>query len=144
MPAALLGMLLAAYGNKFDIKLSAMTGEPIFSGNSLALNFAFENDGANLYTALLIKSRFLDDYSLLTHEILHTYQCYDQNVINTFFHKPVKSLNKQGKFFQFLDDVFYYDFQAPIGLAAYEIENLSADDYFDNYFEQEAKYYGEH
>lgn len=131
MPVALLLTGYSAIDNKFEFKKSLRKGVFIFSNNRLEPRFA----GRAIGTAVTLNDRFLNDSQTLSHELIHVYQYHDFNFINSLFRKEIDKINNSSQFFRNIEKFIYYDIQAPFGRGVYEIENLTADSYYDNFIE---------
>lgn len=133
MPISLILTGLYAYGKKFELNHSLKTGEIIFS-----VSDEFEHAGATWGKLILIDKSRLNNFRIISHEIVHSYQYEDFNFVNTFLNKPTNELLNKSKFGQKLNDIFYFDLQAPIFGGLYLIENSNRNCYYDNFFESEA------
>ncbi len=140
MPVSLYLTVSTAIGNKFEFERTLQTGEIIFSGSNLSGN-GIDARGIARGNILLIDQRSLNQYDLISHEIIHIYQYYDYNFVNTYFNKPIDRWNNNSKTFKFLNDIFYWDLQGPILRGLYLYENLNRNCYYDNFFENEAGFY---
>ncbi|PQJ18728.1 hypothetical protein BSU00_12615 [Tenacibaculum sp. SG-28] len=140
MPVSLYLTISTAIGNKFEFERTLQTGEIIFSGSNLSGN-GIDARGIARGNILLIDQRSLNQYDLISHEIIHIYQYYDYNFVNTYFNKPIDRWNNNSKTFKFLNDIFYWDLQGPILRGLYLYENLNRNCYYDNFFENEAGFY---
>ncbi|WP_424494623.1 hypothetical protein [Salinimicrobium sp. GXAS 041] len=141
MPTAFLLTAYSAIGNKFEIKKSLQTGEFIFSGYQIPYRNDGFSAGSAVGPAIILNPHSLNDYRLFSHELIHVYQYQDYNFINAYFKKPLNELGKKSAFLNKLNNIFYYDVQAPFGRGLYLLENLSGDNYYDNFIEHEAYYY---
>lgn len=135
MPVALLLTGIYAYGNKFELDKSLKTGEVIFS-----VSDNFEHAGATWGKLILINESRLNDFDIIAHEIIHSYQYEDFNFINSFIYKPRFELLNKSKFGQRLNKYLYFDLQAPIFGGLYLLEN-GGKNYYDNFFEYEAGFF---
>lgn len=139
MPVSFLLTAYIAFGNKFELEKSLLTGEFIFSNENSNI---FSNDFAavNIGNVILYKpTQYTPD--LIAHEIIHSYQYYDFNFINTWTERPVlKGLSKTNINSKILD-FFYLDLNGVPLRAAYLIENTTGPSYYDNFFEYEAGYW---
>lgn len=133
MPVSLILTGVYAYGNKFELNHSLKTGELIFS-----VSGEFEHAGATWGKLILLDENRLNDFGIISHEIVHSYQYEDFNFVNTFLNKPTKKLLNKSKFGQKLNEIFYFDLQAPIFGGLYLLENSNRNCYYDNFFENEA------
>jgi hypothetical protein len=132
MPVSLLLTGIYAYGNKFELEKSLKTGEMIFS-----VSDNFEHAGATWGKLILIDKSRLDNFDIIAHEIVHSYQYEDFNFVNTFINKPKLDLLNKSKFGKKLNKYFYFDLQAPIFGGLYLLED-GGNRYYDNFFEYEA------
>ena len=136
MPVSLLLTGVFAKGNKFELSHSLKTGELIFS-----VPGEFEHRGATWGKLILLEKNRLDDFGLITHEIVHSYQYEDFNFVNTILYKPTNLLLNKSKFGKKLNEIFYFDLQAPLFGGLYLLENLNQNCYYDNFFENEAGFF---
>lgn len=136
MPISLILTGIYAYGNKFELDKSLKTGELIFSvsGN-------FEHAGATWGKIILIDESKLSDSNIISHEIIHSFQYEDFNFVNTFLNKPLSGFSKKSIFGKKLNEIFYFDLQAPIFGGLYLLENSNQNCYYDNFFENEAGFF---
>lgn len=121
----------------FELKRTLQTGEFIFSTN----NPKHESGASTFGNIIVFTNDRLNDYSLFSHEIIHIYQYYDFNFINTYLNKPINRWRNKSKTFKSINDVFYFDMQVPILRGLYLLENLNRNCYYDNFFENEAGFY---
>lgn len=135
MPVSLYLTVSTAIGNKFELKRTLQTGEIIFSGNNVSAR------GKTLGNILLLNSSSLNEFDLYTHEIIHIYQYYDYNFVNTFLNKPYSNWSKKSKTFSTINDLFYIDLNGVVLRPLYLLENGNRDCYYDNFFENEAGFY---
>lgn len=124
-----------AYGNKFELNKSLRTGEIIFSTSK-----DFEHAGATWGKLILLNELRLNNFDIIAHEIIHSYQYEDFNFVNTFINKPKLKLLNQSEFGKKLNHYFYFDIQAPIFGGLYLLEN-NGSNYYDNFFEYEAGFF---
>src|SRR5690606_24240246 len=89
-----------------------------------------------LGTTLVMHSNFIHNKATFSHEVIHIYQYYDYNFLNSFLSKPIYNSKLLSQF-----DFLYYDLQGAILNPLYLLEKNRADKYFDNFFEKEAGFY---
>ncbi|TXD71186.1 hypothetical protein ESU54_17630 [Aequorivita antarctica] len=135
MPISLYLAVSTAISNKFEFKRTLQTGEIIFSNNNTG------NSGTTYGNIVLIERDLLGNYNVFTHEIIHIYQYYDYNFINTYLNKPYKKWSEQSKTFSKINDLFYIDLNGVILRPLYLLENGNKNCYYDNFFENEAGFY---
>lgn len=137
MPASLILTSAVAFNTKFELKKTLQTGEFIFSTNDPK----FES-GARAYGNILaFTNDRLNDYSLYSHEIIHIYQYYDYNFVNTYFNKPIENWQSKSNTFNEISNFLYFDLQGAVLRPLYLLENGNRNCYFDNFFENEAGFY---
>ncbi len=136
MPVSLGLTLSLAFGNKFEFKRSLETGEFVFSTNDLG-----NNRGITYGNVILVDKRYINEYDLFAHEIIHVYQYYDYNPFNSALKKPLTSLLESSTFFNKLNSVMYFDLQGPLLRSLYLLEENPDGCYFDNFFESEANFF---
>lgn len=129
MPVSLLLTTSIAIANKFEFKRSLQTGEFIFSTTKTSGS----NRGRAFGNVLLIKDRFINEYDLYAHEILHIYQYYDYNFVNTYLNKPCATLSEKSKAFSKFNSTFYLDLNGVVLWPLYFIhEGISNKNFFEN------------
>lgn len=136
MPISLVLTAYTAIGNKFEFNKTLQTGEFIFSKNNLD-----EYNGLTLGNIILVDNLEINSYELYSHEIIHVYQYNDFNFVNSYLNKPINKWNKKSNAFKSINDIFYIDMQAPVLRGLYLLENININDYYDNFFENEARFY---
>lgn len=135
MPIALFyGPIYGIIYGRFESKRSLQTGELIFSTNN-------KNIGITLAKTVIIDSQFINNFQVISHEIIHSYQYNDFNIFNTYLSNPIQSIEKQSKTFKNINKWIYWDLQGIPLRALYNMENQDIDCYYDNFFEHEAGYY---
>jgi hypothetical protein len=138
MPVSLSIALYSAIGNKFEFKRSLQTGELIFStSQSKYAKYA----GFAIGNVIAINNKFIDDHSVYSHEIIHVYQYYDFNFINTYVTKKMNKWEQKSNTFKKINSLFYIDMQIPIYRGLYLLENINKNCHYDNFFENEANFF---
>lgn len=140
MPVSLTMTAITAFNNKFDLNTSLRTGELVFSNESLPESFGFEVTGYSLGNIIVLRENIMDFESVLTHELVHTFQYYDFNYVNTYFNKAKNELT-ENLFLNKLNNIFYLDTQGAVFRGLYLLENINRKAYSDNFFENEAAFY---
>jgi hypothetical protein len=140
MPVSLYLTATTAIGNKFELERTLQTGEIIFSGSNISAN-NIDARGVARGNILLFDQRSLNQYDLYSHEIIHIYQYYDYNFVNTYLNKPYESWRNKSKTFSKITDLFYLDAQGAVLRPLYLLENGNRNCYYDNFFENEAGFY---
>lgn len=135
MPVSLFLTVYTGIGNKFELERTLQTGEIIFSGS---INSARGIANGNI---LLLDNRQLNNFDLYSHEIIHIYQYYDYNFVNTYFNKPIDNWRSKSDTFRSINDLFYFDIQGAVLRPLYLLENRNRNCYYDNFFENEAGFY---
>ncbi|MGB2100473.1 MAG: hypothetical protein ACPHT9_02860, partial [Flavobacteriaceae bacterium] len=144
MPVAFAFTVDAFVRYKFEFSKSLQAGAFIFShayNNGYAV--AFATAGIIVYNRNYI-NEFTTSQEILstaTHEIIHLYQSNDFSIFNTYFEKPLTKWSEKSKTFDWVDKYLYPEFHYLILRPAYLLENININDKYDNFFEQEAKYY---
>ncbi|PKP25857.1 MAG: hypothetical protein CVU03_05860 [Bacteroidetes bacterium HGW-Bacteroidetes-2] len=139
MPVSFILTTITASKTKFEFSRSLQTGELIFSQSDLLLDrnkraFVFGN-------VMVIDTNHLDNYFLFSHELIHIYQYYDYNFINSYFNKPVMNWKNKSNTFNRINNLLYFDTQGIILRGLYLYENRANSCYFDNFFEYEAEFF---
>lgn len=136
MPVAFLMTSYIAATTHFEFEKTVATGEFVFSSEKIhSLNYR----GYTVGTTIVMNTGFINNKDTFAHELIHVYQYYDYNFINSFLNKPFEKLRTNSKFFSKLD-FLYFDVQAPFLFGVYSIEK-SKPKYYDNFFEKEAGFY---
>lgn len=139
MPVAFVYNTVAFAQAKFDFKNSIQTGEFIFKSGDSRLYEAGTRGAA--FPGTIVLRNDGDEYNTITHEIVHLYQSNDFSIVNTYYVKPLKSLENNSNFFNKINKYIYYDFHyLPLRLA-YNYETKTSNNYFNNHFEHEAGYF---
>ena len=137
MPIALVYTIDAFFRfDNFEFKRSLSTGEFIFSNSTLK-----DTKGATLAGYIVVDKTLVNDYNLITHEIIHLYQSNDFSILNTYYLKPLDEFSKNNKTVSFLNKHLYLELHYIPLRALYGIESKSATNYYDNFFEHEAGYF---
>ncbi len=137
MPVSLILTTTVAFSTKFEFKKTLQTGELIFSTSS-----AGSTTQASTYGNIIVFSNHqLDNYSVYSHEIIHIYQYYDYNFVNTYLNKPIDNWATKSKTFKKINNLIYLDLQGVILRPLYLLENINRNCYYDNFFEYEAGFY---
>jgi hypothetical protein len=135
MPVSLALTFHTAINSKFEFKRSLQTGELIFSTNKT------EYKGFTIGNVITVNNRAIDSYDLYSHEIIHVYQYYDFNFINTFLNRSINKWEQKSNTFKTFNNIFYFDMQAPIYRGLYLLENSNRNCHYDNFFENEANFF---
>ncbi|WP_395077074.1 hypothetical protein [Flavobacterium sp.] len=142
LPVSLLLTSYVALNHKFEIKKSFSTGEFIFSSNKLASTWG--SSAYTLGTAVAIDEKSLNTNFIINHELIHVYQFYDFNPINTYLQKIDSKLEQNSSFFKFYNKYFYNDMLSTITQTSlYYIKGNSDLAYRKNFFENEARLFTE-
>jgi hypothetical protein len=140
MPVSLLMTAYTAIGNKFELERTLQTGEIIFSSSDISVN-EISTRGVTIGNILLLNTDSLNNYDLYSHEIIHVYQYYDYNFVNTYLNKPFDNWKSKSNTFHKMNDLFYFDMQGAVLRPLYLLENGNRNCYYDNFFENEAGFY---
>ncbi|WP_233558658.1 hypothetical protein [Aquimarina sp. BL5] len=140
MPVSLFLTAYSAIGNKFELERTLKTGEIIFSSRDIYVNGISARGIAN-GNILIVNSNSLNEYDLYSHEIIHIYQYYDYNFVNTYLNKPFENWKSKSNTFNKINDLFYFDMQGAVLRLLYLLENENRNCYYDNFFENEAGFY---
>ena len=140
MPVATFYTIGVALQNNFELKRSLQIGQMVFSSNSPL--FDSTNSIGVAYAGLMvIKDGYMNDYSLLSHEIVHLFQQNDATVFNTYGNKINTHLFNQYKPMKSIFKYTYFDFHYYLIVGIHLIENKSRVNYYDNFLEHEAGYF---
>ncbi len=141
LPVSLFFTTYKTFGNKFELSKSLRVGEVIFTGNPEGPSVEGFAAGATWANVIELNNQFADDASIISHELIHVFQYYDFNFVNSFLSKPINSLADSSSFFKKFNSIFYMDAQLPVFGALYLLENNNRMEYYDNFFETEAGIY---
>ena len=140
MPIAFVYTVGVALQTKFELGKTLQTGQFIFSSNTKRWEET-NSIGVAVPGNIIYKPGMESFYNVITHEIVHIYQFNDLNGINTYMDKPHAYLSSKSSFFKKIDKWIAFDYNTLVSTALYELENINAVRYYDNYFEHEAGYY---
>lgn len=137
MPVSLVLTTAVAFNTKFEFRKTIQTGEFIFSTN----DSSYEEGAMTFGNVIALTRKQLNNYSLYSHEIIHIYQYYDYNFVNTYWNKPIGNWKSKSNTFNKISDIFHFDMQVAVLRPLYELENGNRNCYYDNFFENEAGFY---
>lgn len=119
--------------SKFELGKSLATGELIFSSNKFNnLNMDFK--GFTVGNIVVLNSVYTNDYSTLSHEMIHVSQNNDFNFTNAW----VKPFLNRNTFFKKTSSFIYYEFNTLFNQGLYWTQYKNGNDYYRNIFESEA------
>lgn len=140
MPIALVYTIGIATQSKFEVEKTLKSGEFIFSNNSD--KFIEANAlGVTYPGSIIIYSPYKDDFSVLSHEIIHIYQQNDFSQLETFLNRPLNYYNAKNKTFNMINKHIHYDFRNVFFPIAYNIEYNNVFYFYNNRFEREAAFF---
>ena len=140
MPVALVYTIGIASQTKFEPGSSLKSGELIFS--SYTDRFTETNaSGVTFPGAVVLHAPFKNNFSILSHEIIHLYQANDFSQFDPFAEKPINYVNSKSETLKKINKYIYYDFRYLPQLISYGIEQKKAVYYYDNRFEREAAFF---
>lgn len=137
MPVSLILTTAVAFNTKFEFEKTLQTGEFIFSTSDPK----YEEGARTFGNVIAFTHNQIDDYSLYSHEIIHIYQYYDYNFVNTYLNKPIDNWKTKSSTFEKISDILYFDMQGAVLRPLYILENGNRNCYYDNFFENEAGFY---
>ena len=146
-PASLLFTLFTAWDRKLEWGYSLKGGNFIFSGRTYPWNRDIRHNAAALGNVIVINNLELQRdqfYTMMTHELIHALQYEDFNAVNSLIHRPVNNLRFSFEELDFLNSIIYPDVQMPVFAGIYLLEDQnvhSLNDYYENFFEDEARYF---
>lgn len=143
MPVAFTYTIGIALQTKFELEKTLKTGEFIFSSNTD--RFTETNSRGIAFPGnIVVYSPYINDFKLITHEVIHLYQSNDFSVFNAYFNKPIKAWSSNNKIINWVDKHLYLEFHYLIQKPIYILESEPTDSslYYNNFFEHEAGYFG--
>lgn len=138
MPLSLGVVVGTAIGSRFDIERSLRTGEFIFTANDFRLPNARAIAIGNV---IRVRNSQLNEFELLSHELIHVLQYYDFNIVNSYTNPWRRNLKESSGVYRFLDSFVYWDLNGVAFAGIYGIEEIGRDCRFDNFLEREAEFY---
>lgn len=138
MPVSFMLTTGTAINSKFEWERSLETGEMIFSTRDSHMPNA---NAITLGNIIRSRSGNINNHQIISHEIIHIYQYYDYNFLNTYLIKTKKNLGDNSRTMSFLNNHLYWDFQGLTTTGLYFLGNINRNCHFDNFFEHEAEYY---
>ncbi len=139
LPVSLILTVSTALKSKFEINKTLQRGVLLFSDVNLSENK--QVSGITYGNIVLLDNNFLNDYEVFNHEMIHVLQYYDYNFINTYYKNPLDVWSKKSKDFNKINNLFYWDFHSIVLRSLYLIEGKNNSCYYDNFFENEARFY---
>ena len=139
MPVSLVLTAITATKTRFEPLRSLQTGEWIFSDKNLDLDK--NHKAIVLGNVMVVDTEFLDNYFLFAHEVIHIYQYYDYNFINTYANKPLARWGKKSDTFKKINNLLYFDVHSAVLRGLYLLENTGKDCHYENFFEYEAEFF---
>ncbi len=143
LPISFITTGITFFTSKFEPRLSLENGEFIFSNDKVRATGLDGVAGATYGTVIILADDFRNNLGVLSHELIHVYQYYDFNAFNSIIHKPVSNIEFQSETLNKINKILYWDLQAPLLLGLYNLENIGREDYFDNFFENEAGFWSD-
>ncbi|MBA3985173.1 MAG: hypothetical protein H0X63_00985 [Flavobacteriales bacterium] len=141
MPISLVLTGITASKTKFEIKKSLQTGELIFSDSNLRTERNWR--AYVLGNIMVVDDSVFDDYFVFAHEIIHIYQYYDYNFINSYTNPLKENWSGKSRTFNKINNLFYFDIQGPILTGLRRLAGKSGNCHFDNFFEYEAEFFAQ-
>lgn len=140
MPVAFVYTVGVALQTKFELGKTLQTGQFIFSSNTKRWEET-NSIGVAVPGNIVYKPGMESFHNVIVHEIIHLYQFNDLNGINTYMDRPHAYLSTKSDFFKKIDRWIAFDYNTLVSSGLYELEDINAVRYYDNYFEHEAGYY---
>ncbi len=97
--------------------------------------------GQALGVAINIDNTRLNDFRLITHELIHVNQWSNFSFANSYFQKSLDPWRKDSKVFRGIDKYVHWEFNSIILGGLYQIEEINSDCFINNFFEREAEYF---
>lgn len=140
MPIALVYTIGIATQAKFELNKTLMSGEFVFSSNTR--RFSETNSLAATFPgSVVISTPELNNFSILSHEIIHLYQANDFSTFEAFYNKPLNSMNRKSQFLDKTNKFIHFDFRYLPQLLLYKQQSDRSHYYYDNILEREAGFY---
>lgn len=145
MPMALLATINTATQGSLDFKNTIKTGQLIFKTDEIDYRYNYYSKGQTNLNSILILNNIQSKRlkaQILASEIIHVYQYNDFSNMNALFNKPNELfINNNHKWVKFYRKWIYSDFNGYFYNNLYYLETTNRINYYDNYFESEARYY---
>lgn len=140
MPITAVYTLNSFVTTEFDVKNSLKTGHLVFISDEVQDGYA----GYSLPGTITLSAEN-QKITTLPHEIIHQYQSEDFLMFNSYYINSLDSFINKNKKIKNINKWIYFDLHLILLRGAYIFEhrNVTLDNYYDNYFEQEAKYYSQ-
>lgn len=138
MPASLVLTAITASKTKFEFEKTFQRGVFIFSDD-------LQEDrswlGYTLGNILVLDNEVINDHYVYSHELIHVFQYYDYNVVNSFYKKYQDRLVSSSNIFNTLDKIFYFDLQEPVIFGIRRLTTNNVRSGYRNFLELEAEFY---
>lgn len=140
MPITAVYTLNSFVTTEFDVKNSLKTGHLVFISDEVQDGYA----GYSLPGTITLSAEN-QKITTLPHEIIHQYQSEDFLMFNSYYINSLDSFINKNKKIKNINKWIYFDLHLILLRGAYIFEhrNVTLDNYYDNYFEREAKYYSQ-
>ena len=139
MPVAFVFTADAFFRYDFDFGKSFRNAELTFLNDGLIGDrVAGSSAGYIVY-----QKSFRNNKGLVIHETIHQYQSNDFSIFNTYTVKSVSKWINGNSTLKWFNKHVYPEYHYLLLRPLYVIERDNAVNYFDNFFEQEAEYYGQ-
>ncbi len=142
MPVSLVLLGYLATKSKFEIDISLKTGQFIFSSAEFRIQDLIAYRGFTLGNNICYNPNFIGDKSTFSHEMIHVFQYYDYNFVNTLTKKPIDNWLKNSNFYKKASKFIHSDIEGVLFLRLLVLtEYEKGSDYYKNFFEREAGIY---
>ena len=143
MPVAFTYTIGIALQTKFELEKTLKTGEFIFSSNTDKF-IETNSRGIAFPGNIVVYSPYVNDFKLITHEVIHLYQSNDFSVFNTYLNKPIKTWSSNNKVINWVDKHLYLEFHYLIlnPITYFVSEPTDSNLYYNSFIEHEAGYFG--
>jgi len=140
MPFALSNTIYGFTQGKLDINTSLKVGSFVFVANKIKSNSVANSSGQAIGNSILVlKNSIFSKKTIISHELIHTYQYESFSSLNSFLNKPTNKLKLDYKWIKIYHKIFYTDFNFLTMRGLYDLSN----NYNTSFFENEARYYTE-
>ncbi len=143
LPFAFIGVAEGFRRGTLDMKRSFASGTFVFKEKYSSQNYL----GLAIINSILYvdaPNEDIDISSIITHEMIHSFQYEQSFSLYVYLDKPISKLEKRSDFFNSYHKIFYTDFNLLFDFGVIGTHLLLDIDDNDRYYEKEAFYYQEY